>query len=152
MDQEQKTPEQLAEEARQKAEMEQARQVLNKVDNPEGIHIRDGKVHLFGYSEPLPEDVLPGKCVQNMNVRLELTPRRYSWCSCGHSQTQPWCDDSHRDEAHCTNRKSYKFEVKETVMASLCMCRQTKVPPFCDGTHNKLDCVDGKCVWKESEE
>lgn len=149
MDQEHKTPEQVAEEARLKAEMEQQRQRLNKVDSPEGIFIREGKVHLFGYSEPLPEDAVPGVCVQNANVRLELTPRRYSWCSCGYSKTQPWCDDSHRDEANCTNRKSYKFEVKETVMASMCMCRQTKVPPFCDGTHNKLDCVDGKCLWKE---
>ena len=150
--QETKTPEQLAEEARLKAEMEAQRQCLNKVDHPDGIWIRDGKIQLFGYSEPLPEDAVPGKCVQNSNMRLELEPRNYSWCSCGHSKTQPWCDNSHREEEHCTNRKSYKFRVDETLMASMCMCRQTKVPPFCDGTHNKLDCVEGKCVWRESAE
>lgn len=71
-------------------------------------------------------------------VEVYLEPGRYSWCSCGHSQNQPFCDSSHREPENNTNRKSVKFEITQGQTVALCRCKQTKTPPFCDGTHETL--------------
>lgn len=71
-------------------------------------------------------------------AEVYLEPGRYSWCSCGYSQDQPFCDNSHRDPQHHTNRKSVKFEITEGQTVALCRCKHTKTPPFCDGTHETL--------------
>ena len=101
--------------------------------NPEGYLCCDGRVRIYGYSEPPPQPQTPPLRAGDGPMVLTLEPRRYSWCSCGHSQNQPFCDNAHREED--TNRKSYKFEVLETCTIEFCMCKQTKNPPFCDGSH-----------------
>lgn len=56
-----------------------------------------------------------------------------SWCTCGFSSADPFCDGSHRD--HAENKRSLKFSVSESGEYALCSCKQTKTPPFCDGSH-----------------
>ncbi len=60
----------------------------------------------------------------------------YSWCTCGLSQTQPFCDGSHKG---ITEMKSLKFVPEKSGTVFLCGCKQTKNPPYCDGSHNALD-------------
>ena len=76
------------------------------------------------------------KVVDNKPVVLDLEPGTYSWCTCGHSLKQPFCDGTHRG----TEFRSVKFQIEgegaETV--ALCLCKQTATPPYCDGSHKKL--------------
>lgn len=67
---------------------------------------------------------------------LEAEPKKYAWCSCGHSQTEPFCDASHKDKN--TDLRSMTVEITEKKTVAWCGCKQTNTPPFCDGTHNKL--------------
>lgn len=64
---------------------------------------------------------------------VELEPGTYWWCACGRSQTQPFCDGSHKN----TDILPVKFEVTRKDEYHLCGCKQTGTPPFCDGTHNQ---------------
>ncbi|WP_394754312.1 CDGSH iron-sulfur domain-containing protein [Crenothrix sp.] len=69
-------------------------------------------------NSPLPVDVEAGQ--------------RYSWCSCGFSQTMPLCDHSHRQ---FSEKKSVKFIAEKTETLFLCACSQTSTPPYCDNSH-----------------
>lgn len=66
---------------------------------------------------------------------LELEPGNYSWCACGKSKNQPFCDGSHKEEGVF---KPVRFEITEKKRVALCRCKHTKTPPFCDGTHKTL--------------
>lgn len=65
---------------------------------------------------------------------VELEPGTYWWCACGRSQTQPFCDGSHKN----TDLLPVKFEVTKKDEYHLCGCKHTASPPYCDGTHEKL--------------
>jgi CDGSH-type Zn-finger protein len=56
----------------------------------------------------------------------------YSWCSCGLSFKQPFCDGEHMG----TKLKPKVFKAEKSGPQHLCMCKQTNNVPFCDGTHN----------------
>ena len=60
--------------------------------------------------------------------------KKYYWCACGRSQSQPFCDGSHKG----TSFVPQEFSVNEDKKAWLCTCKKTGNAPFCDGTHNKL--------------
>ena len=60
--------------------------------------------------------------------------KTYSWCACGLSQAQPFCDGSHRKEGKF---KSLKYSSEESKDIYFCGCKMTKNPPFCDGSHSK---------------
>lgn len=60
----------------------------------------------------------------------------YCFCTCGHSNKQPFCDGAHREKA--PEFKSLKFEATKDDEAWLCQCKQTNHAPFCDGEHNNL--------------
>jgi CDGSH iron-sulfur domain-containing protein 3 len=98
----------------------------NTLDGPYAIRTQDGLApctpHRAGTGPAL--------------VRLE--PGRYSWCSCGYSLDQPFCDGRHKDPELHTNRRSVKFEIAEAQTVKLCLCKHTKTPPFCDGSHETL--------------
>lgn len=62
----------------------------------------------------------------------------YSWCSCGLTQKEPFCDSSHKIVEGMPYRSvKVSFEKAEEVW--FCQCKQTKTPPFCDGSHRKLN-------------
>ena len=66
--------------------------------------------------------------------RAELEAgKQYSWCACGKSSKEPFCDGSHK--LLDSGVKSFKFEVQEKAIKMLCGCKQTKNPPYCDGNH-----------------
>ena len=60
--------------------------------------------------------------------------KAYWWCACGRSQSQPFCDGSHKD----TGFEPIKFEAEEVGTAHFCGCKNTGAKPLCDGTHTKL--------------
>lgn len=68
-------------------------------------------------------------------VKVSLNEgEQHTWCACGLSKNQPYCDGSHRT----TSFTPVQFTAEETGDAYLCMCKQTKNPPYCDGTHATL--------------
>ena len=58
----------------------------------------------------------------------------YWWCACGRSQTQPFCDGSHRG----TGFAPKKVEVTQPATVAWCACKHSADAPFCDGTHSTL--------------
>lgn len=60
--------------------------------------------------------------------------KRYLWCSCGRSATQPFCDGSHAGTGFLPI--AFKAERDEDVI--FCGCKHTGTGPFCDGAHSNL--------------
>ncbi|CAI4230358.1 unnamed protein product [Auanema sp. JU1783] len=86
-------------------------------------------------------DLLPykGKVATNKSVKVELKAGlSYSWCSCGLSTQQPFCDGSHRATG-VTDVKPITFQVEKSGSYRLCNCKQTDSRPLCDGKHKAVD-------------
>lgn len=58
----------------------------------------------------------------------------YSWCTCGLSAKQPFCDGAHKG----TTYRSYKWTSDHSGIVYFCGCKGTKTKPFCDGSHSCL--------------
>ena len=65
---------------------------------------------------------------------LDSKPGTYWWCACGRSQSQPFCDGSHKG----TGLNPKKVEITEAGTVAWCACKHSKEMPFCDGTHSTL--------------
>ena len=71
----------------------------------------------------------------NKPVKVNLSKgQEYHFCTCGRSQSQPFCDGSHAGTGF-TPRVIVSDEDQE---AWLCACKHTHNPPFCDGTHARF--------------
>jgi len=66
-------------------------------------------------------------------VELEAG-KSYWWCQCGRSQSQPFCDGSHKGGEF----RPKMFVAETSGTAWLCGCKHSSDTPFCDGTHNTL--------------
>jgi len=58
----------------------------------------------------------------------------YWWCACGKSNSQPFCDGSHKGSEFTPK----KFSATESKTIYFCGCKQTKNHPMCDGSHKSL--------------
>ncbi|XP_075548786.1 uncharacterized protein LOC142582707 [Dermacentor variabilis] len=67
-------------------------------------------------------------------VKLEAG-KTYSWCACGLSKKQPFCDGAHKGKELGVG--PVRFTVEESKKYLLCRCKQTNNRPFCDLTHVK---------------
>ncbi|ESP01575.1 hypothetical protein LOTGIDRAFT_99828, partial [Lottia gigantea] len=85
-----------------------------------------------------------GKIFDKKPFQIELQAgKKYYWCLCGASKTQPFCDGSHKVLwGYQEIKTDYKwqplnFTVDETKNYWLCNCKQSNNRPFCDGTHKQ---------------
>jgi CDGSH-type Zn-finger protein len=104
----------------------------------DGILVLNGRIRVYGFRAPLEEPLGTPRLARRTPARLKLKPGNYSWCTCGHAKTQPFCDNSHREIEEGPPWRSYKFEVLEESKVSLCRCKQTNNPPFCDCRHEDV--------------
>lgn len=60
--------------------------------------------------------------------------KRYAWCSCGGSKSQPFCDGSHKG----TGFTPTLFAAEKAGTVYFCGCKHSKAGATCDGTHKTL--------------
>lgn len=60
--------------------------------------------------------------------------RTYSWCACGLSKKQPFCDGSHKG----TGLSPIRYTAPRTAKVYFCGCKESINRPLCDGTHAKI--------------
>uniref|UniRef100_A0A3B4TJ24 Iron-binding zinc finger CDGSH type domain-containing protein n=1 Tax=Seriola dumerili TaxID=41447 RepID=A0A3B4TJ24_SERDU len=102
-------------------------------------------VELRALSTLPPEPVIPSK----KPFKVELVGgKRYSWCTCGHSKKQPFCDGSHKFKAQGLSPLRFVPDKDTTVW--LCGCKYTNNPPYCDGTH-KQDFIVSATLHEETD-
>jgi CDGSH-type Zn-finger protein len=71
-------------------------------------------------------------------IAIKVEPgKTYSWCTCGLSEKQPFCDSRHKYIDNMPFRSlKVVFDKEEEVW--FCQCKMTSTPPFCDGTHHEV--------------
>lgn len=80
--------------------------------------------------------------IMEKSIIAELKPakvhlkagKKYFWCACGRSSSQPFCDGSHRG----TGLSPVAVSVDSDREAFLCQCKATGNAPYCDGTHSRI--------------
>lgn len=60
--------------------------------------------------------------------------KSYSWCACGLSKTQPFCDGSHVS----TSFSPIIYTADEDKLVGFCGCKMSEKGAVCDGAHKKL--------------
>ena len=71
--------------------------------------------------------------------KIELEAgKKYAYCTCGLSESQPFCDGKHKGSSFTP----IVFEAEESKTAHFCRCKQTDSAPYCDGSHKQLPGCD----------
>ena len=74
-------------------------------------------------------------CPQKAPYPVEVEAgKKYWWCACGRSKSQPFCDGSHKG----TGFTPVEFKADKSEKVWFCGCKRSAKKPLCDGTHNKL--------------
>lgn len=72
----------------------------------------------------------------NKPVKVDVKQgEEYYFCTCGRSNSQPFCDGSHVG----TEFKPKPFTAEKSGDAFFCQCKHSNNLPFCDGTHKKFE-------------
>lgn len=72
---------------------------------------------------------------QKKSYKIEVEAgKKYKWCACGRSSSQPFCDGSHIG----TGCWPVVYEAQESKLVSFCGCKYSKTKPLCDGTHRDI--------------
>ncbi len=79
----------------------------------------------------MPEAIVASKTPYAIDVKAGTI---YWWCRCGRSETQPFCDGSHKG----TEFTPVRFEAEKDETVYFCGCKTTNTPPLCDGSHKAL--------------
>jgi len=61
--------------------------------------------------------------------------KKYAYCTCGLSESQPFCDGKHKG----TEFAPMVFEAETTETVYYCQCKHTGSAPKCDGSHKNLE-------------
>ncbi|NSW88501.1 CDGSH iron-sulfur domain-containing protein [bacterium] len=78
---------------------------------------------------------MEAKIVQKSPFPVEVeSGKTYYYCSCGLSESQPFCDGSHKG----TNFRPLKYEATESKKVYFCGCKNTSNQVLCDGSHSQL--------------
>lgn len=73
-------------------------------------------------------------------LRVEETPGKKAYCTCGWSEKLPYCDGAHnRMETGCA---PIVLEVEQADTKWICQCHKSAKMPFCDGTHKNIPAPD----------
>ncbi len=67
----------------------------------------------------------------NGPIRMELEERSYAFCTCGRSQTLPFCDGAHKGGEF----RPLIHACDKAGAAVVCGCRKSGNFPWCDGSH-----------------
>ena len=82
------------------------------------------------------------KIAQTSPIAVEVeAEKKYSWCSCGLSAKQPFCDGAHKafkNPDGSSVMKSISFIAEKNETLYFCGCKQSSHPILCDGSHSKL--------------
>ncbi|MCA8993550.1 MAG: CDGSH iron-sulfur domain-containing protein [Planctomycetaceae bacterium] len=68
-----------------------------------------------------------------MKIALEAG-KKYAFCTCGHSEAQPFCDGRHKGSSFSPN----VFIVENSEDVWMCLCKQLQTGHKCDGSHKPL--------------
>ncbi|MBI3602223.1 MAG: CDGSH iron-sulfur domain-containing protein [Candidatus Omnitrophica bacterium] len=71
---------------------------------------------------------------QNAPYVLDMKAGIYTWCACGLSKNQPFCDGSHS----ATPFRPITAHITEDKKIAWCGCKASNKKPYCDGTHAKI--------------
>jgi len=69
----------------------------------------------------------------NTPNKITLEPGTYAWCTCGLSDTQPYCMGAHKS----TDKKPFIEKFDKPTDMFICSCGKTGNFPFCDGSHKE---------------
>jgi CDGSH-type Zn-finger protein len=101
---------------------------LPHADFPAVLDIEDMRfVSICGLRRPRPP-IVPFLCSLRRHLEVGKT---YRYCTCGRSEEQPWCDDSHLS----TDPQPIEFQIKTPqTWHAICGCKYSLIQPFCDGS------------------
>lgn len=71
---------------------------------------------------------------QKAPYAIEVEPGTYAWCSCGRSETQPYCDGKHTGSVF----KPVIENITEKKTVYWCGCKNSKNGSYCDGSHKNI--------------
>ena len=75
--------------------------------------------------------------MKNPSIKIAVSKdKSYYYCSCGLSKSQPFCNDSHRNNEQ--GRRPVHYVSLQDKSLSFFNCKKTNHPAICYGSYKKL--------------